>query len=802
MKYQKRIALLLCVALLAGLFPIPSYAASGNPFVDVKTSDWFYDGVQYAYDHAMMNGTGNGRFSPGQTTTRGMIVTVLHRLEGTPYYNGDTFRDVSGSEWYSSAVYWAASAGIVDGYENGCFGPEDSITREQLAAILYRYADHKGYDVSSGSNLNRFSDISRASYYAIASLSWANAVGLIEGTGDFLLSPNGTATRAQVAVILMRFCRLNPSESELDWLDLDSVCSPDPRSIQYDSSESIYYVNDVILAYFADNATNQEIESAVESISGEVVGRISTFNLYEIRVTPSSLDSLRGMASSFMNSNPSVLYATCNSGLENVAAAAVVPNDPWGGDTGNNDWTDQTVGGSNWWAEAIEAQYAWDHNDQMSHIDIGICDTPFDTEHVELKNKVRFVNDEASKWNTNGLSNRHGTHVAGIIGANADNGTGITGLVQNSTLLLAPSLTVNKENGKEIMLTSTVLENYRNLAVSGAKIINFSLGCSQELPDSAVYSKEVIQSSASTFAIATGALLDKGYDFIVVQSAGNGNENHVPVDAMQNLLFSSITKQTLYLRIHHSDGSTNPDINEVLDRIIIVGAAEQAGDTYRCTFFSNYGDQVTICAPGLNVYSSLPGNSAGFESGTSMAAPIVAGVCAMVWSTDPTMTGAEVKEIVCTNTNTDVQPHPDSGSSKPYRMVNARLAVEAALKRKQAKESPPVLTIDDFLGSYMGMDPDQYQPGYSNPELMDLSYDAEGQLTGYSRMAFETLGTTAHYPYTGYEIDGNRIVLHYEEIVSYYGTEHNPGTHVFTYMDGNLLETGQNGYEHMWYRVE
>lgn len=206
MKAKNVISLLLCAALLIGVLPTTTLAAGESPFTDVKTSDWFYDGVQYVYEHDMMNGTGNGKFSPNETTTRGMIVTILHRLEGTPSANGTAFSDVASGKWYSEAVIWASSNDIVNGYGNGKFGPEDTITREQMAAILYRYANYKSYDVSSSADLSKYTDSAQISSYAAESMAWANAAGLISGTTNTTLSPKGSATRAQAATILMRFC--------------------------------------------------------------------------------------------------------------------------------------------------------------------------------------------------------------------------------------------------------------------------------------------------------------------------------------------------------------------------------------------------------------------------------------------------------------------------------------------------------------------------------------------------------------------------------------------------------------------
>lgn len=177
------------------------------PFEDVKESDWFYESVKYVFDKGLMAGIGETTFAPNITTTRGMIVTVLHRMEGSPAVTGaNPFDDVAAGEWYAEAIKWAAENELVGGYGDGKFGPEDSTTREQLAAILMNYAKHKGYDVSGKADLSKFSDADKISDWATAPLAWATAKGLISGTGGGILDPKDEATRAQVAAILMRFC--------------------------------------------------------------------------------------------------------------------------------------------------------------------------------------------------------------------------------------------------------------------------------------------------------------------------------------------------------------------------------------------------------------------------------------------------------------------------------------------------------------------------------------------------------------------------------------------------------------------
>ena len=176
------------------------------PFHDVTEEDWFYDAVRYAYENGLMDGVGEGLFAPNSETTRAQLVTILYRLAGQPAVSGDLpFPDVESGTWYTDAVAWAAQNGIVNGVSDTEFAPGDDITREQLAAILYRYAACQGYDVSQRADLSGFGDASSIRGYAQEALSWAHAQGLVLGFEDGSLRPQGTASRAQIAAVLMRF---------------------------------------------------------------------------------------------------------------------------------------------------------------------------------------------------------------------------------------------------------------------------------------------------------------------------------------------------------------------------------------------------------------------------------------------------------------------------------------------------------------------------------------------------------------------------------------------------------------------
>lgn len=176
------------------------------PFADVDSGAWYWEAVAYAYHNGLMNGTGPRTFSPEATTTRGMIVTILYRLEGSPAASLSRFRDVPEGQYYSNAVAWAAANGVVEGYSDGRFGPDDPITREQMAVVLSRYAGYKGYSTGARVSLSAYGDAGDVSPYALEAMQWARAEGLITGTDANLLLPGGSAKRAQIAAILMRFC--------------------------------------------------------------------------------------------------------------------------------------------------------------------------------------------------------------------------------------------------------------------------------------------------------------------------------------------------------------------------------------------------------------------------------------------------------------------------------------------------------------------------------------------------------------------------------------------------------------------
>lgn len=181
-----------------------------NPFTDVSTDDWFYDSVAYVCQNNLFQGMSDTEFGPGETSTRAMVVTVLWRLEGSPSYENApaAFSDVETGQWYSDAVAWAVENDIVVGYDDNTFKPFAAITREQLATILYRYADYSGVSTAASDDLGSYTDASTIQSYARDAVAWAVGSGIISGMTESTLEPGGSAIRAQLATMLYRFLNL------------------------------------------------------------------------------------------------------------------------------------------------------------------------------------------------------------------------------------------------------------------------------------------------------------------------------------------------------------------------------------------------------------------------------------------------------------------------------------------------------------------------------------------------------------------------------------------------------------------
>ena len=175
-------------------------------FTDVNLHSWYHAAVDYAVENQLMNGVSKDKFDPDGSTTRAMLAAILYRMEQSPKVTGkNPFRDVKADQWYTDAVLWASTNGIVKGYGDGRFGPMDTLTREQLAVMLQRYAKLKGLDTSKAADLSAYADANSISAWALDAMRWAKTEGLITGRTETTLAPQGSAKRAETAAILMRY---------------------------------------------------------------------------------------------------------------------------------------------------------------------------------------------------------------------------------------------------------------------------------------------------------------------------------------------------------------------------------------------------------------------------------------------------------------------------------------------------------------------------------------------------------------------------------------------------------------------
>ncbi|MBO4894545.1 MAG: S8 family serine peptidase [Clostridia bacterium] len=359
------------------------------------------------------------------------------------------------------------------------------------------------------------------------------------------------------------------------------------------------------------------------------------------------------------------------------------PDDPFcgTGEISRTNWNEPIPTERNWWLEAIDARQAWDYDRYMNDINVGVIDCGVNLNHEDLKDKtIKFPSSRQEKRN---IPDDHGCHVTGIIGAQADNGKGIAGVVRKCEFTYVDW---QPEKDKQKWNTDIhIFFGFIDAVKAGAKVINLSLGATGNIEENESEMDFYVPFEENLYSALISVLLGHGYDFVICQSAGNGNDASQPVDAKYNGTFTGITKKNaLSLRI----GVSRQDI---VDRIIVVSsAANRGGGEYIQSSFSNIGKQISVSAPGSSVYScSDIDDEYCYMSGTSMASPVVAGVAALVWSVNPDFTGAQVKAIVCSpeNSNATVPPIEEEYRDFPdldyieYPMVNANLSVQAALMK-------------------------------------------------------------------------------------------------------------------------
>ncbi len=435
--------------------------------------------------------------------------------------------------------------------------------------------------------------------------------------------------------------------------------------------ENSGFVRNMVAVFIDGNLSFSEKLNLFAQTGGVIIGWSAVADLYVLRYPVMNYSSVTSRCEKLMK-NDGVIYAMPVTTSKTVLDTT--PADPFDEfDFTTPEWDELNPQGSNWWLEAIQARQAWDYDDYFNNIDIGIIDAGFDVNHPELKDKISFPSSRLANRN---YQNPHGCHVAGIIGARHNNTEGIAGICDNSDLIC---IDWDPEILQFWNTELAIFFGFSELVKSGAKVINLSLGISSSKnSDGNSFWDEYIVSAA--ISIMMSSLLSKGYDFIAVQSAGNGDGYGNPMNANYNGHFSSLREGNVIAL----SGVSKDDI---LNRIIIVSSADNDGNgRYVQSDFSNVGNTVSVAAPGSNIYSCSTDGGYEYLSGTSMAAPVVTGIASLVWSVNPGFTGEQVKNIVCSSTEkvakiNNNREYKYDVELKDYPLVNAKLAVEEAIRQ-------------------------------------------------------------------------------------------------------------------------
>lgn len=503
---------------------------------------------------------------------------------------------------------------------------------------------------------------------------------------------------------------------------------------QFDENSG--YIKDMLLVFFEEEASFFSKLSALSKIGGTVVGGMPEAELCVVKTNGLNYEKLSALCEQANTLDAVALASVCPASR---IEEQYTPNDPFTDyDWYTERWSEENPEGNNWWLEATDTRAAWGYESYFENIDIGIVDGGFNELHEELEGKISFPSEKEANRNNRSY---HGTHVAGIIAAKGDNGVGISGVCQNSDLICVDW----SPSGSQMWIGDVaIFFGFGKVVKAGAKVLNFSLGASGSLSaNQMAWSGFVRNLDAALYSCYMAALLNNGYDFVVVQSAGNGNSAGRAVDASSNGCFCAITQNNAF--IPYSGVSAK----DLLDRIIIVGSAKIENGNYIQSDSSNVGDMVDICAPGVDIYSC---STEGYMSlsGTSMAAPVVTGIASLVWSVDSSLSGAEVKQIVCSNTCDTVAPAADyyfaeSLTIKSYPMVNAKLAVEAALKNKY--------DMNNISISVNGLSQVKFTDKDSNEFIFET--DSNGELTCLLENGVYNVEVNGEVIYTDFAVEGD-----------------------------------------------
>ena len=467
----------------------------------------------------------------------------------------------------------------------------------------------------------------------------------------------------------------------------DSFFTPGTGHSVTDADSSVLYYNNLLLVFTVGDLAPEDRAALAESLGGEALGCISGgIHAFQILVPDGTLSHLTAMAEGLLQFD-TVLYACPEYPVQIMGKKT--DNNPWTfeGETEEDLGNEENPGGLDWWAEAIGAYTAWEYADQCQDIRVGIVDDGFFAEHEDLQNKITFVTND----NCNTAAD-HGTHVAGIIAA-VDNDIGIRGIADTAQLYCADLWPTDDPDAYHTMAEYLAVINY--MAQLGVRVVNNSWACVYpgDYPWEEIWTEfqgdyeELLELRLTRDLIPTAEyaivliaqLMMAGYeDMILVQGAGNSG-----VDARYMGFFDSVTEE-IYNDLPSSvlEKLTVAGITyEIIDeRILVVGAVENIRDdqgNYQITWFSNYGEPLDIYAPGMDIFSTVP-SEYGFYytafSGTSMAAPMVTGSIAFLWSLDPELTVRELRQILLGSCQVQAV------GNGTYPMLNVGAAAQAVVQ--------------------------------------------------------------------------------------------------------------------------
>lgn len=422
----------------------------------------------------------------------------------------------------------------------------------------------------------------------------------------------------------------------------------------------------LLFLFFDDAAGVGEKYRVLKDFDLDLLGWACPCDLLVVSSPVSGLNSLKALSEKIESEYDCVLLASPM--VFTPSSPDTTPDDPF---DGGADWDEGNPSGAEWHLEAIRAREAWNYSGYFGDITVGLVDAGFNTDHEDLKGKISFPSDRLKKRN---VPDSHGTYVAGTVCAQSGNGKGISGVNPRAVLKCVDWQT---DEGQSWNQTLAIFFGITRLIKSGAKIINLSLGTSGGVEGDDNTVRFEMDLYAKIYSAMMSIMLGRGYDFVCVQSAGNGDADSNAVDAFRNGHFSTMTKKNTISLVPWIK------VDDILDRVLVVAASRYraSDDSYILTSFSNYGETVDIAAPGSRIYGlDVESDSYCYKSGTSVSAPIVSAVASLVWGINPALKGSQVKKMIMDSADKTVLPYVEGTPS--YRQVNAKLAVESALRSR------------------------------------------------------------------------------------------------------------------------